>query len=145
MRTRGWAARNSAIQSIRNQLKKSAGAATRNVPLACWLPSMKSCDACASASICSAQRAYSVRPASVSASLRVERCIRRAPKLRSSSWMRRLIVFGGEPSRRAASAKLPARTTWTNSATSFKSIIVFVHFWMGEIRLCHLVLLSPPA
>ncbi len=48
------------------------------------------------------------------------------------------MVFAGSPSLRAATAKLPARTTSTNSATSFKSSIdsskvqVFAQIGFGQ-------------
>src|SRR6202012_2323747 len=54
--------------------------------------------------------------------------------------MRRLSVFAGIPSRRAAPEKLPARTTWTNIARSFRSIILFLQKWIKQILFFHLVM-----
>jgi hypothetical protein len=60
---------------------------------------------------CALALALDLRPALVKVNLRVERCISRVPSSVSSWRACRLKVLGGTPSRRAASAKLWARTT----------------------------------
>jgi hypothetical protein len=81
------------------------------------LPSTNALPASNTPSTAAAQRSKKSCPAAVSVSLRVDRCIKRVSNAVSSCRMRRLKVFGGTASLRAASAKLRARTTCTNMRT----------------------------
>src|SRR5450830_391185 len=54
----------------------------------------------------------------------IEKISRRTPRLSSNSCKRRLMVLDGIPRRRPAAAKLPARTTWTKTAISFRSNMI---------------------
>jgi acetyl-CoA C-acetyltransferase len=74
------------------------------------------------------QRSKKAWPAVVNDSLRVERCISRLPRRSSSCATLRLTELGGMFRRRPAAAKLPARTTSTNSATSFRSSTTLLPF-----------------